>query len=108
METTTYIVLVIIVALAALIFIPRWMISRAIKKVIKIFRYHSAINEKNARTAGELGLTPPTFMQRMSRTRDYKPQALNILIKAEIIKTTDDGRLYLSEDRLATTRLAQQ
>jgi hypothetical protein len=36
----------------------------------------------------------------MFRLRDFKPYALDALVKAEIIKGTEDGRLYLAEDKL--------
>jgi len=108
MNDILFLVLVIIVALVALLLVPRWLVSRAAKKVVRIFQDHGAVNEKNARTADELGLTPPGFLQRMARTRNYKPQALNILINAEIVQITEDGRLYLVEDRLASTRLGQR
>jgi hypothetical protein len=69
--------------------------------VIRIFRKHNAVDSKSARTIDELGLRPPGMLQRMMRRRDYKPHALNALIQAGVIKTTDDGRFYLSEARLA-------
>ena len=96
---------IIILILAALIFIPRLLMKRAFSNVIKIFRQHNAINDKNAKTIDELGLRPPTFTQRMFRARDYKPQALDFLIKAEIVQMTEDGKLYLSEDKLASSKL---
>jgi len=41
------------------------------------------------------------MLERMMRRRDYKPHALNALMQMGAIKTTDDGKLYLSEARLA-------
>jgi hypothetical protein len=82
-------------------FIPRWLMGRALRQVVRIFRQHNAIDSKTARTIDELGLKPPGVFERMMRRRDYKPQALDALMKAEIIKATGDGRLYLSEDKLA-------
>ena len=87
--------------LAAIFFIPRWLLKRAVNQVIKIFRENNATDRKNAKTAEELGLTPPGIIERMMRRRDYKPHALNALIKAEIIQSTEDGKLYLSEEKLA-------
>jgi len=96
---------IIILALAALIFIPRLLMKQAYSRVIKIFQQNNAINDKNAKTIDELGLRPPTFSQRMFSARNYKPQALDFLIKAEIVQTTEDGKLYLSEDKLASSKL---
>jgi hypothetical protein len=97
------IILLIILALAALFFIPRWLIRRAARQVIKIFRAHSATDSKNARTIDELGLRPPGMLERMMRRRDYKPQALDALMQMGVVKVTEDGRLYLSEEKLAET-----
>jgi hypothetical protein len=99
------IILLIILLLAGLFFIPRWLTRHAARQVIKIFRENSAIDSKSARTIHELGLNPPGMWERMGRRRDYKPRALSILREAEIIKTTADGRLYLSEDKLANVGL---
>jgi len=95
------IILLIVMFLLALFFIPRWMVKHAARQVIKIFRGHNATDSKTARTVDELGLRPLGFLERMMRRRDYKPQALNALMQAGIVKTTGDGRLYLSEDKLA-------
>jgi hypothetical protein len=84
-----------------LFFIPRWLVRRASHQVIKIFRKHNATDSKTARTIDELGLRPPGVLDRMMRRRDYKPHALNALIQAGVIQVTEDGRLYLSEEKLA-------
>ena len=86
--------------LVAIFVIPRWLLRRAARQVIKIFREHNATDSKNAKTIDELGLRPPGVMERMMRRRDYKPHALNALMQAEIIQRTEDGKLYLSEEKL--------
>ena len=77
------------------------MVKHAARQVIKIFRRHNATDSKNARTIDELGLRPPGILERMMRRRDYKPQALTALMQAGIIKATEDGKLYISEEKLA-------
>ena len=99
------VIILILVALAALFFLPQLMIKRAIGQVIKIFRQHNAIGIKNAKTIDELGLRPATFFNRMMKPRDYRPRALQALISAGIVQGTEDGKLYLSEDSLAASRL---
>jgi hypothetical protein len=91
----------IILLLLALFFIPRWLVRRAARQVIKIFREYNASESKNARTIDELGLRPPGMMQRMMRRRDYKPYALDALMRVGVIQATEDGKLYLSEARLS-------
>jgi len=68
--------------------------------VIQIFRQNSALDKKTAKTIDELGLKPRGFMEGMFHGRDFKPYALNALVKAGIIQGTGDGRLYLAEDVL--------
>jgi len=87
--------------LLGLFFIPRWLTRRAARQVIKIFRKNNATDSKTARTIDELGLRPPGMMERMMRRRDYKPHALNALMQAGVIQVTEDGRLYLSEEKLS-------
>ncbi len=83
--------------------IPRWRLKRAIRQVIDIFREHNAVSAKNAKTIDELGLRPRGLMERMLRTRDYKPYALTALMNAGVVKTTEDGKLYLSEEKLSAS-----
>jgi len=58
------------------------------------------LSRQTAKTIEELGLTPPDFLQRLTHLRDYKPQALKILIKQGIVNRTLDGKLYLLEEKL--------
>jgi hypothetical protein len=86
--------------LLALFIIPRWRLRRAVRQVIAIFRNNNAIDKKTAKTVDELGLRPRGFVEGMFRGRDFKPYALTALLKADIIKSTEDGRLYLVEEKL--------
>jgi hypothetical protein len=91
--------------LLGLFFIPRWRLKRAIRQVIAIFRRNGALDKKTAKTIDELGLKPRGLAEGMFRGRDFKPYALNALAKAGIIKSTEDGRLYLAEDALTASGL---
>ncbi len=84
--------------------IPRFRMQRAEKQVIHIFQDYQVISADTAKTIDELGLTPPNLLQRMFRRRDFKPYALQGLMQAEIIKVTEDNRLYLSEEDLASSK----
>jgi hypothetical protein len=86
--------------LLALFIIPRWRLRRAVRQVIAIFRNNNALDKKTAKTVDDLGLRPPGFVEGMFRGRDFKPYALTALLKAGIIKNTEDGRLYLVEEKL--------
>ena len=104
MNEVLIIILLIIVALASMLFIPQWLIKRAVPQVIRIFREHNAIGIKNAKTIDELGLSPRGMIQQMFRRRDYKQYALTALMRADIVQMTEDGRLYLSEEKLSESR----
>ena len=104
MNEVLIIILLIIVALVSMLVIPQWLIKRAVPQVIRIFREHNAIDIKNAKTIDELRLRPRGMMQQMFRRRDYKQYALTALMRADIIQMTEDGRLYLSEEKLSESR----
>ena len=76
------------------------MTKRAIGRVIAIFQKQNAIGPQRAKAVDELGLTPPTLTERFTRMRDYRQNALSILIKTGIIQTTVEGKLFLSEEKL--------
>lgn len=100
MPNAVFIVLILLFILLALFIVPQWRLKRAIHQVIRIFRKHNAIGIDNSKTIDELGMRSPGMLERMLRGRDYKQYALRALIKAAIIQTTEDGRLYLSEEKL--------
>jgi hypothetical protein len=93
--------------LAALFLIPGWLLRRAVRQVIKIFRQHNAIDATTAKSDSELGLSPQPFRKRLMHTRDYKPYALTVMMRAGVVLLTDDEKLYLSEEKLANSKLGQ-
>ena len=102
-DGTALLILVVVIALVAMFFLPRWRMKRAAREVIRIFRQNNATSAKSAKTVAELGLGSRNMLEGAFRGRDYKPQALTALLKGEIIQTTEDGRFYLSEDKLASS-----
>jgi len=98
---TTFLFLIfMIVAFVGVFYIRAFLTRRAIFKVIEIFYQHNALGMNGAKTSHELGLESKNFFQRMTRPRDYKQYALQILMKREIILLNEDGRLYMVEERL--------
>jgi len=67
---------------------------------VAIFERNNALDARSAKTIDALGLRPPTVLEGMLRMRDFKPYALQILMKTEVVSQTDGGRLYLSQDKL--------
>jgi len=105
MNNVLIIVLIVVLLLLAMFILPQWRLRRAIRQVIRILREHNATGIKNARTIDELGLRPRRMLEGMFKGRDYKKYAVSALMKAEIIQTTEDGKLYLSEDKLVASGL---
>jgi len=89
---------------ASAIYTAPAMVARAVPKVIKIFRNHSAIGIKNAKTVQEMGLQPKGLIDKMMKPRDYKPRALELLIHINVVQMTEDGKVYLSDQELMKTR----
>ncbi len=82
------------------LFLSARMTKRAVGQVIAIFQKYNAIGIQQAKTVTEMGLTPPSLMDRFTRLRDYKQNALTILIKAEIVQTTEEGKLFIPAGKL--------
>jgi hypothetical protein len=100
-------ILVILIVLGGIVFalfISARMTKRAVGQVVAIFQKHNAIGIRQAKTVNELGLTPPSLMDRFTRMRDYKQNALSILMKADVVQTTEEGKLFISEEKLAQLR----
>ncbi len=90
-----------ILSVCVLVFLIRiFVLRRAVNQVIKIFRSNRALSWRTAKTADQLGLTPPDFIARIMRPKDYKPDALKALIAAGVVRAADDGRMCLAEERL--------
>lgn len=98
--------LALIIALFLAFAASGWLVRRAMRPVIRTFRLHNALEASTARTIAELGLEPrPRFSFKL--VRDYKPTALQAMIRAGIVKITEEGKLYLSEETLSLTNINQ-
>jgi hypothetical protein len=93
-------VLALLLFMAVALLLSRVLFKRALNRVIKMFREHNALNPAGALTSEELGFKSKGLLQ-FGMLRDYKPMALQLLMKGDIVQETVDGRLFLSEDRLA-------
>jgi len=103
--TALFILFLVILAILGFWVLPRIRIKRATNQVVVIFERNNALDARSAKTIDELGLRPPTLLEGMLRIRDFKPYALQILMKAEVVCQTDGGRLYLSQDKLAAINM---
>ncbi len=94
------ILILVIIVFGGGLYIRTFLTRRAIFKVIEIFYQHKALGINSAKTLDQLGLGRPDFLQRMTTRRDYKQNALQILIKRGIIFENEDGRWYMVEEKL--------
>jgi hypothetical protein len=92
--------ILITIVFAGGLYLRTYLTRRAIFEVVEIFYQKNALGMNKAKTLRELGLERPDFLQRMTRRRDYKQNALQILIKRGIITENEDGRLYMVEEKL--------
>ena len=108
MDTNTlFIIVIVVIGILGLWVIPRILLKRAVNQVLHRFREHKALSIKNAKTVEELNLVPKGMFEGMLQGRDYKPYALDMMKKGQIILTTEDGnKHYLSEEKLAASRLS--
>ncbi|HIJ57307.1 MAG TPA: hypothetical protein HPQ03_14465 [Deltaproteobacteria bacterium] len=98
------IALLIILFIVVIIFLPMLLNKRAVFQVIQIFKKHGALDAESAKSIADLKLTKPTLKDRMMRFRDYKPAALESLIQVGVVQSTEDGRVFLLEERLKGTK----
>jgi len=90
----------VIIAFGGGLYIRTFLTRRAIFRVIEIFYRHDALGKNGAKTLQELGLERPDLLQRMTKPRDYKQNALQILMKEGIINVDENGRVYMIEEKL--------
>ena len=110
METALFIIGIIVVVILAVFVIPYFMTRRAVRQVVRMFQRSGAIGIRDAKPAEEIGLKvqSTSMMQRMFSRRDYKGPALDTLIQLEVVQVTNDGKLYLSEEKLFSSGLDRQ
>jgi len=94
------IIVFVIIAFGGGLYIRTFLTRRAIFRVIEIFYQHGALGMNGAKTLNELGLERPDLLQRMTRPRDYRQTALQVLIKEGIVNVMEDGRVYMIEEKL--------
>ena len=99
--SSVLIIFLVLGGIGIALFLSARMTKRAVGQVISIFEKYNAIGVQQAKTVNEMGLTPPSLMERFTRMRDYKQNALSILMKSNIVQTTEEGKLFISTEKLA-------
>jgi len=82
----------------------QYLIKRAMKSVLKALRTHNALTAATAQFPDVIGLKKKGLLQG-SGTRDYKPAALQYFMKEDIVRVTEEGKIYLSEETLLKSRM---
>jgi hypothetical protein len=95
-------ILIIILLLVLAFYGQGLMMKRALRSVIKLLRDHQALTPESAKYLDEIGMKRKSFLQ-LKAFRDYKPAAIQFLQRQEIILITEEGRIYLSEEKLYQT-----
>lgn len=98
------IIAILLVLVGVSLWVSRIFMARAISSVIGTLREAGATTSATARTAEELNLRPRSKFREFHVVRDYRPYALQILMRSGVVELTEDGRLFLSEERLAMSR----
>lgn len=93
-----------VVFIIVVFFLPQWILVRTIPKVIRIFRKFNAASPETAREIEEMGLKPRPMLERMFRRRDHKPRALQFMLRVGLVGMTEEGKVYLDEEKLSQTR----
>lgn len=104
MNDTTSLIILVVLLLFVMFVLPQLLVRRAIPSLIRTFRERKAVGADNAKTDEELGLKPKTLTQSLFKGRDYKVTALQVLRNANVIQSTEDGKLYLSETHLSNSK----
>jgi len=55
-------------------------------------------------TIEELELKPKSIFRRMFTRRDYSQQALQFLIRADVVDITEEGKFYLNDEKLMLSK----
>ncbi len=79
--------------------IPGLLLRKAISQVISVFRRNHSFCTETPKTIEELGLAPQNQLNGFFKARDYKPYALQVLIRAGVVRLGEEGKMCLLEDK---------
>ena len=98
------ILLILILCFLVVLRIQAFMVKRALRQVIDKFRAKHSLCSQGSKTIAELELQPPSFPERIYRLRDYKPDALKMLIRTGAVRLSEGGKMCLLERKLQHLR----
>ena len=98
------IIIAIVILFVMALFIPRIMARSSMKKVIKTMINNKAVDRQSALTAEQLGFKQGTAWENVFSMRDYRPQALSMLVDSELVVKIKDNRYFLSLEKLKLSK----
>lgn len=98
---------VVVVGIILVFYLSRVRVGSAVTEVVRLFREQGATTPETAVTTAQLGIFPRNLLSPKFGLRDYKPDALRLLTQMGVVKTNDEGLLYLSEVDLEHSRLGK-
>jgi hypothetical protein len=96
MVVLAFILLMIILIVSAFLG-TNILMKRATRHIIRALRYYEAFSAASAIPPEDAGIKQKSFFQ-LGLLRDYKPTAFQFLVKNNIVRLSEDGKLYLSEE----------
>jgi hypothetical protein len=105
MDGTVTLVLILLVLVVGSFFLSRHLARKAVRDLIKAFARVQALDPDSAVTQAEVGVVPRGLFNPRMGLRDYRPAALRLLMQADIVQLTSDGRVYLSVAALKASNL---
>jgi hypothetical protein len=100
MNNVLAVVLMLGALLIVMIYVPRLLLRKATRDVVSLFRGRGATSPTNATTLEQLGIVRRSRLERLTRLRDYRPYAVRLLTNTNVVRTTEEGTMYLSEETL--------
>jgi hypothetical protein len=85
-------------------FLSTYLMRRAFRAVLKMFRDNNALTPDAAQFAQDMGMKKKGLLS-FGGLRDYRPSVLQFLMKQDIVQATQEGKLFLSEEALRQSGL---
>jgi hypothetical protein len=100
-QTSAYLILILIVVLMLVLafFLSTYLMKRALRAVLKMFRDNHALTPETAQFAQDMGMKKKGLLS-FGGLRDYRPSVLQFMMKQDIVQATQEGKLFLSEEAL--------
>ncbi len=110
MSTSTLATFIFILILVALVIFGYWistyLMKKATRDILAALKYREAFSESTAVYAEDVGINPGGMQLKLFR--DYKPAAFQYLVKHNIVRLNENRLIYLSEEALAESGLADR